>query len=83
EEILAPVGTANSYDAMHLVALALDQAGSTDGPTLREAFYNLPTYEGLIKTYDQPFTPDDQDALGEDDYILVQWEGNKSVPTAS
>ena len=81
EEILAPVGTANSYDAMHLVALALNQAGSTDGPTLREAFYNLPTYEGLIKTYDQPFTPDDQDALSEDDYILVKWEGEKIVPT--
>ena len=81
EEILAPVGTANSYDAMHLVALALNQAGSTDGPTLREAFYNLPTYEGLIKTYNQPFSPDDQDALGEDDYILVQWEGEKIVPS--
>ncbi|MEM9266070.1 MAG: ABC transporter substrate-binding protein [Cyanobacteria bacterium P01_F01_bin.13] len=81
EDILAPVGTANSYDAMHLVALALDQAGSTDGSTLREAFYALPTYEGLIKTYDQPFTPEDQDALGEDDYILVQWEGAKIVPT--
>ncbi|MEM9215417.1 MAG: ABC transporter substrate-binding protein [Cyanobacteria bacterium P01_F01_bin.150] len=80
EDILAPVGTANSYDAMHLVALALTQAGSTDGPTLREAFYNLPTYEGLIKTYNQPFTPEDQDALGEDDYILVQWEGDKIVP---
>lgn len=83
EEILAPVGTANSYDAMHLVALALDQAESTDGPTLRDAFYNLPTYEGLIKTYEQPFTPDNQDALGEDDYILVRWEGEKIVPTES
>ena len=83
EEILAPVGTANAYDAMNLVALALDTADSTEGPTLREAFYDLPTYEGLIKTYEQPFTPDDHDALDEDDYILVQWEGNKIVPLAS
>ncbi|MEM7063563.1 MAG: ABC transporter substrate-binding protein [Cyanobacteria bacterium P01_B01_bin.77] len=83
EEILAPVGTANSYDAMHLVALALDQAESTDGPTLREAFYNLPTYEGLIKTYEQPFSSDNHDALSEDDYILVQWEGDKIVPIQS
>lgn len=83
EEILAPVGTANAYDAMHLVALALETAASTDGPTLREAFYNLPTYEGLIKTYDQPFTADNHDALNEDDYILVQWDGSDIVPLGS
>ncbi|MGB3614492.1 MAG: ABC transporter substrate-binding protein, partial [Elainellaceae cyanobacterium] len=83
EEILAPVGTANSYDAMNLVALALDTAGTTDGPALREAFFDLPTYEGLIKTYDSPFSPDDHDALSEDDYILVQWDGDQIVPIES
>ena len=83
EDILAPVGVANAYDAMHLVALALETAGAVDGPTLREALYNLPTYEGLIKTYDQPFTPENHDALNEDDYILVQWDDNKIVPIAS
>ncbi|MGF1516135.1 MAG: ABC transporter substrate-binding protein [Elainellaceae cyanobacterium] len=79
-EILAPVGTANAYDALHLVALALDVAETTDGPQLREAFYNLPTYSGLIKTYEQPFTPEDHDALDENDYILVQWDGIEIVP---
>jgi len=83
EEILAPVGTANAYDAMHLVALALGTAESLEGPALREAFYNLPTYEGLIKTYEQPFTPDNHDALNEDDYILVQWDGKNIVPINS
>lgn len=81
-DILAPVGTANAYDALNLVALALDVAGTTEGPQLREAFYNLPTYEGLIKTYDQPFSPENHDALSEDDYILVQWKGNEIVPLA-
>lgn len=80
EEILAPVGTANAYDAMHLTALAIETANSLEGSELREAFYNVPTYEGLIKTYEQPFTPEDRDALDEDDYILVQWEGNQIVP---
>ncbi|MEM9906854.1 MAG: ABC transporter substrate-binding protein, partial [Cyanobacteria bacterium P01_D01_bin.44] len=83
EEILAPVGTANAYDAMQLVALALETAGDVDGPKLREAFYNLPAYEGLIKTYDPAFTPDNHDALGAFDYILVQWDGNKIVPLGS
>ncbi|MBE9059667.1 ABC transporter substrate-binding protein [cf. Phormidesmis sp. LEGE 11477] len=82
-DILAPVGTANAYDAMHLMALALDTAESVEGVVLREAFYNLPAYEGLIKTYEQPFTPDNHDALNEDDYILVQWDGDQIVPVAS
>ena len=80
EDVIAPVGTANAYDAMNLVALALDTAESLDGPTLRDSFYNLPTYEGLIKTYEQPFSPDNHDALNEDDYILVQWKDNQLVP---
>lgn len=82
-DILAPVGTANAYDAMHLSALALDTAGTTDGPAVREAFYNIPTFEGLIKTYEKPFTPDNHDALSEDDYILVRWEGEDIVPVKS
>jgi len=80
EDIIAPVGIANAYDAMHLVALALDTAGTTEGPVLRASFYELPTYEGLIKTYENSFTPDNHDALNEDDYILVQWQDNKLVP---
>ena len=80
EDVIAPVGTANAYDAMNLVALALDTAESLDGPTLRDSFYDLPTYEGLIKTYEQSFSPDNHDALNEDDYILVQWKDNKLVP---
>jgi len=62
------------------VALALDTAGTTEGPVLRASFYELPTYEGLIKTYENSFTPDNHDALNEDDYILVQWQDNKLVP---
>ncbi|NEQ42105.1 MAG: ABC transporter substrate-binding protein [Leptolyngbya sp. SIOISBB] len=80
EDIIAPVGVANAYDAMNLVALALDTAATTEGPVLRESFYELPVYEGLIKTYDNAFSPDNHDALTEDDYILVQWQDNKLVP---
>jgi branched-chain amino acid transport system substrate-binding protein len=82
EDIFAPVGTANAYDAMHLVARAIEQAGSTDGDKVREALENLKQpYDGLIKTYTRPFTPDDHDALGADDYMMVRYDGDKIVPT--
>jgi branched-chain amino acid transport system substrate-binding protein len=83
EDILAPVGTANAYDAMHLLALAVEKAGTTEGPMIREALENLGEYRGLIKTYKRPFTPEEHDALNENDYILVTWRQGKIVPAAA
>ncbi len=79
-EILAPVGIANAYDALMLTSKAINQAKSTEGAQLREALINLPQYKGLIKTYEQPFKADNHDALNENDYIMVRWEGDKIVP---
>ena len=80
EDILAPVGTANAYDAMHLVALAIERAGAADGAKLRDALESLGEHPGLIKTYRRPFTPEEHDALNENDYILVTWRQGKIVP---
>ena len=38
-DVTPAVGIANAYDAMHLTALAIAKAGSTEGPKIREAFY--------------------------------------------
>ncbi len=80
EDIFAPIGTANAYDAMHLLALGIEKAGSTDGDAIRAALEDLGPYEGLIKTYDKPFSKDNHDALGPADYIMVRYEGDKIVP---
>jgi len=80
-DVIAPVGTANAYDGLHLVALAIDQAGSPDGTKVREALENLKgEYKGLIKTYKRPFTPEQHDALTDEDYVMVVWKGGKIVP---
>jgi branched-chain amino acid transport system substrate-binding protein len=81
EEVTAPVGTANAYDGMHLVALAIEQAKSTEGPKIREALESLErTYVGLIKTYQRPFNAEQHDGLTDRDYIMVVWKGGKIVP---
>ena len=36
-DVTPAVGIANAYDAMHLTALAIAKAGSTEGPKIREA----------------------------------------------
>jgi branched-chain amino acid transport system substrate-binding protein len=79
-DVLAPVGTANAYDAMHLVARAIEKAKSTDGEAIRKAMYEIDSYAGLIKTYKKPFGPNDHEGLGPDDYIMVKFEGGKIVP---
>ena len=63
------------------VALGIAQAGSTDADAIRMALEDLKTpYEGLIKTFVRPFTAENHDALGPDDYIMVHYEGDKIVP---
>ncbi|MDP2701914.1 MAG: ABC transporter substrate-binding protein [Candidatus Rokubacteria bacterium] len=80
-DVIAPVGTANAYDGLHLVALALDQTGSTEGSKVRDALENLKgEYKGLIKAYKRPFTPEQHDALTDEDYVMVVWKGGKIVP---
>jgi branched-chain amino acid transport system substrate-binding protein len=79
-DIVAPVGTANAYDATMLTALAINKAGSTNGEKIRESYYDLPEYKGLIKTYKKPFSADSQDALTDRDYIWVHFVGNAAVP---
>jgi len=79
-DIFSPVGTANAYDAMHLLASAIQKAGTTDGDAIRQAMENLGSYDGLIKTYKQPFTADRHDALGADDYVIVHYDGNDIHP---
>jgi branched-chain amino acid transport system substrate-binding protein len=79
-DVTPAVGVANSYDAMMLTALAIKAAGSTDGAKIREGFYKIGSYDGLIKSYKQPFSPANHDALGENDYVWTQFIDNEILP---
>jgi branched-chain amino acid transport system substrate-binding protein len=81
-DVIPPIGVANAYDAMMLTAMAIEKAGSTDGDKIRQAFYDVPTYRGLIKTYTKPFSPANHDALNENDYIMVRYSGEQIVPVS-
>ena len=37
KDIPSPVGSAHAYDATHLIAMAVNKAGSTQGPQVRAA----------------------------------------------
>lgn len=82
DDITPAVGVANAYDATHLAALAIQRAGSTRGDAVRQGFYAIDRYEGLIKTYVKPFSPQVHDALTENDYVWAQFIDNRIVPVA-
>ncbi len=79
-DVTPAVGVANAYDAMHLAALAIEKAGSTGGDAIRQGFYKIDKYDGLIKSYVKPFTPENHDALGENDYVWTRFIGDSILP---
>jgi branched-chain amino acid transport system substrate-binding protein len=76
EDIKGPVGVAHAYDLTHILALALDRAGSTDRNKVRDALEHLGTYRGLVKTYAPPFTPARHEALGPDELLLARFRAD-------
>ncbi|WP_136416525.1 MULTISPECIES: ABC transporter substrate-binding protein [Oxalobacteraceae] len=62
--IPSPVSAAQGYDSVYLLAAAIKQAGSTEGPKVRAALESLQTkVDGVVTTYDKPFTKADHEAV--------------------
>jgi len=55
---------AQGYDSMLLLAAAIRQARSTDGPRLKDALESLKErVEGIVMVYDRPFSKTDHEAI--------------------
>jgi branched-chain amino acid transport system substrate-binding protein len=80
EDITPAVGVANAYDGLMLAAMAIQAAGSTDGDAVRQGFYKIDKYAGLIKNYSKPFTPQVHDAIASTDYVWAQFIDNRILP---
>jgi len=73
----------HGYDAVQLVVAAIKQAGTVDGPKVREALEHLSApVPGVMKTYNKPFSKDQHEALTAADLSFVKWEGDKLVQHA-
>ncbi len=80
DRIASPVSAAQGYDSMYILAAAIKQAGTTDGPKVREALENLKDkYEGVVKTFDHPYTHDDHEAIKLSDVMLGMVQGGHVV----
>ncbi len=63
--IPSAVAAGQTYDALRLLALAMFQANSTEGPKIQEALENLKlrTTSTVVSRYDRPFTATDHEAI--------------------
>ncbi len=76
----SPVSAAQGYDSVYLLAAAMKQAGSTDGPKVKAALENLTTkVDGVVMTYDKPFTKDDHEAITANIPVFGEVKGSKVV----
>ena len=72
----SPVSAAQGYDSIFLLAAAIKQANSTDGPKIREALENLQTpVEGVVMTYNKPFSHDNHDAITAKEVVIGEVGG--------
>ena len=65
----------------HAAGRAIKQANSTEGAKVREALENLQApYEGVMKTYNKPFSTTVHEALRSKDYRWAHWKDGKLLP---
>ena len=75
-QIAFPSYIGDTYDAVHLISLAIQKAGSDAGPKILAALESdLGEYQGVIKAYSNPFSPINHEALSPKDYSMTVWRG--------
>lgn len=72
-DIQSVVGVAHAYDLTHLLARAIDKAGSTDRRAIRNALEQLGPYNGLVRKFPRPFTPERHEALEQKDVFMARY----------
>ena len=78
-QIPAPPGTAHAYDLVHLLARAVEQAGTLDRELVRDALERLEFHQGVMRDYAPPFTPNRHDALTADDFRIACFAPDQAI----
>ena len=81
DRIPVAVAAAQGYDSMQLLAAAITQAGSVEGPKVKAALEDLrQPYEGVIATFQRPFTASDHDAIKKEQVVVGEVQNGQVQP---
>ena len=76
----SPVSAAQGYDSVYLLAAAIKQANSTEGPKIKAALEELKApVEGVVTTYNKPFTANDHEAITANIPVFGEVKGQRVV----
>lgn len=70
---------AQAYDSVMLIAAAMTLAKSTDGEKVAVALEQVQGVQGVIKTYDKPFSKTNHEGLNVADFYLARWKNGTPV----
>ncbi len=71
--------SAQAYDSVMLIAAAMKLAKSTDGEKVAAALEEVTGVQGVIKTYNKPFSKTNHEALSVSDFYLARWKDGTPV----
>lgn len=76
----SPVSAAQGYDSVYLLAAAIKQANSTEGPKVKAALEDLKApVEGVVTTYNKPFSAKDHEAITANIPVFGEVKGQRVV----
>jgi ABC-type branched-subunit amino acid transport system substrate-binding protein len=78
----ASFSVAHAYDLVHLLAMAIEKAGSTDRSEVRSELEELPVYRGIVKEYAPAFTAERHDALDGSEFFMGRFAADGSIVPA-
>jgi branched-chain amino acid transport system substrate-binding protein len=74
------VSAAQGYDSIYLLAAAIKQAGSTEGPKIAAALENLnEKIEGVVTTYNKPYSRTDHEAINFENTKFGEVRGGRVI----
>ena len=81
DRINSPVSAAQGYDAVYVLAAAINQAKGTKGTDIRAALEDLQTkVEGVVTNYDHPYSATDHEAISSNIPVFGLVKGGRVVP---
>jgi branched-chain amino acid transport system substrate-binding protein len=84
EEVSSAVGFGHAYDLVHILARAIELAGSVKRPEVRDALEKVRNYRGLTGDYPRPFTAERHDAMHPEQVFMARYrEDGVVVPLTS
>jgi branched-chain amino acid transport system substrate-binding protein len=79
DQVKSPVGFGHAYDLVHILARAIDLAGTTARPKVRDALEQVRNYRGLTGNYPTPFTPERHDAMRPEQVFMARYSDDGTL----